>query len=92
MIRKIGGFQSPLFKREKSPPPAAASLAVLGYFFGALGVHEIDPGYLLMAWMLAGLMALTIYYTVLGKGSLLNPYTMFFAAASMVCIAGYFAS
>ena len=89
MIRKISHFRSAVFKREKPPTPLAISLALSIYFFGALGVYEIDHVFLLGAWLMAGFLLLTVYFTFDKRASLLNPYTLFFSAAVLLCLGGY---
>ncbi len=89
MIRTIGRTQSIVFRREKPPSARAICTAVCVYFFGALGVHMIDPGFLLMAWLMAGGLAFTIWLTIEARGSFLNPYTLFFAGAVAICLGGF---
>ena len=62
----------------------------IAYFGGALAVGFFNQGFLLSAWLTTGPLFVTIYMTFEGKGSLLNPYTMFFATILVACIAAYF--
>jgi len=90
MISKIGRFRSPVFQRERAPSPHVIAIAVCVYFFGALGVYSINHNFLTMAWLLAGILVLTIHLTIEARGSFFNPYTLFFAAGTLLCLGGYF--
>jgi len=67
-------------RREKplSETGVAIFLAIYAVGFYAVGFH--DPGYLLLSWLMTGPLAVTVYLTFDGRGSLMNPYTLFFAA------------
>lgn len=67
-------------KREKPLSPGATSIFVLVYAAGASAVGYFGTGLLLFAWLMLGPLGLTVYLTFDGRGSLLNPYTLFFAA------------
>ena len=77
-------------KRKKPPSDLAISALAIAYFGGALAVGFFNQGFLLSAWLTTGPLFVTIYMTFEGKGSLLNPYTMFFATILVVCVAAYF--
>jgi H+/Cl- antiporter ClcA len=77
-------------KREKPPPVTAITVFVLIYFVGGLGVRYFDSGSLLVAWLATGPLAVTIYLTYEGRGSLLNPYTLFFSTILVAGVATHF--
>lgn len=77
-------------KRKKPPADWAIGLLALVYFGGALGVGQFNQGFLLSAWLMTGPLFVTIYLTFEGRGSLLNPYTMFFATSLVACVGAYF--
>jgi hypothetical protein len=83
---------SAMFKREQAPSAGSLATAVSVYFFGALGIYKIDPSFLLGAWLFSGFLLLTVYFTFEMRGSLLNPYTLFFAAMVAGCLGGYVAT
>jgi len=89
MTNRIERTHSALFKPEAPPSVTAICIAVCVYFFGALGVSTINHGFLLMAWLLSGFLAVTIYMTIEARGTFLNPYTMFFATGVLICLGGY---
>ena len=91
MIRRVSRFDSNVFRRERVPSPLAISVSVSVYFLGALAVCSIDRVFLLFAWLMAGLMMLTVYVTFDTRTSLLNPYTLFFAVATLGGLIGYLA-
>ena len=91
VIEKVSRLRRPFFRRESVPSPLAIGVSVFTYFFGALGVYRIDPGFLLMAWLMGGFLLLTVYMTFDARGSLLNPYTLFFAGTVLACLGGYVA-
>jgi hypothetical protein len=72
--------------REKMPSIGAISLFVLVFALGAVSVGYLGSGLLLLAWLMAGPLAITIYLTFDGRGSLLNPYTLFFGAIVAGCV------
>jgi len=77
-------------KREKPPSELAIATLALAYFGGALAVCLFNQGYLLAAWLTTGPLFVTVYLTFDGiRGSLLNPYTLFFAAVLVACVAGF---
>jgi hypothetical protein len=85
ILRRVGR------KREKAPPAAAIAIFVLLYFFGGLGVRYFDSSSLLVAWLATGPLAVTVYLTYEGRrGSLLNPYTLFFAAILVAGVATHY--
>lgn len=92
MIRKIGRLRRPAVVREKIPSPMAISISVCTYFFGALAIYGIDHFFLLSAWLAAGPLLFTVYLTRDAGGSLLNPYTLFFAGLVMLNLCGYVVS
>lgn len=77
-------------RRETQPSPKAWAVSFLVYALGSAGVATFEQGFLLFAWLMCGPLALTIYLTFDGKGSLLNPYTLFFTTVVALSIAGYF--
>ena len=76
-------------RREKplSEAGVAIFLAIYALGFYAVGFH--DPGYLLLSWLMTGPLAVTVYLTFDGRGSLMNPYTLFFAAIVLGSFAAY---
>ena len=76
-------------RREKplSETGVAIFLAIYALGFYAVGFH--DPGYLLLSWLMTGPLAVTVYLTFDGRGSLMNPYTLFFAAIVLGSFAAY---
>jgi hypothetical protein len=89
MIRKVSRFHRSSFLRDKPPSPLAVSLSVSIYFFGAMAVYPVDPTFLLAAWLSAGPLLYTVYLTRDAGGSLLNPYTLFFAGLVALNLCGY---
>jgi len=89
MTSTTASGKSAFSRREKVPSPRAIGLAAFVYFFGALAIYTIDPVYLLGAWGMGGGLLVTVYLTRDAKGSLLNPYTLFFATVVAICLAGY---
>jgi len=79
-------------KREKPPSDLSIGALAFAYFGGALAVFKFDQGFLLSAWLAAGPLYVTIYMTFEGRGSLLNPYTLFFATVVIACIGAHFAT
>jgi len=77
-------------KREKPPSDLAVCVLVVIYLGGALVVDYFNRGFLLSAWLTTGPLFVTVYMTFEGRGSLLNPYTLFFAAILISCVAAYF--
>ena len=77
-------------RREKplSEPGVAIFLAV--YAFGLYAVGFLDPGFLLFSWLMTGPLAVTVYLTFDGRGSLMNPYTLFFTALVLASFAAHF--
>ena len=67
-------------KREKPLSAVATSIFVLVYAAGASAVGYLGTGLLLFAWLMMGPLGITVYLTFDGRGSLLNPYTLFFSA------------
>ena len=77
-------------KRKKPPSDWAVGALAIGYFGGALCVLHFDEGFLLAAWLTTGPLFVTVYMTFEGRGSLLNPYTLFFTTILVACITGHF--
>lgn len=92
MIKKISRFHRSSFIREKVPSPLAVSVSVCTYFFGALVTYPIDHTFLLASWLAAGPLHYTVYLTREARGSLLNPYTLFFTGLVMFSLGGYLAN
>jgi len=93
MIKKVRKLsRAALSRREKIPSPLSVCISVCVYFFGALLVSEFDRVWLLSAWLLAGPLLFTIYLTFDARGSLLNPYTLFFATSVVLTLGGYAAT
>jgi len=76
--------------RRDAPSPRAWSASVLTYALGSVAVAAIDQGFLLVAWLMCGPLAVTVYLTFDDHHSLLNAYTLFFSAIVLGCLAGYF--
>jgi len=74
-------------RREKPLPAAAIAVSVLIYALGAAAAGYFGSGLLLFAWLMTGPLAVTVYLTFDGHGSLLNPYTLFFFAIVAGCVA-----
>ncbi len=91
MIKKISRFRRSAALREKVPSPLAICTSICVYFFGALGVYVFDHVFLLSAWLAAGPLLFAVYLTRDAKGSLLNPYTLFFSGLVVVNLCGYVA-
>lgn len=77
-------------RREKVPSAELIAGSCATYFLGALGIGAIDSGFLLLAWLMTGFLAIALYLTLDGRGSLLNPYTLFFGGTVGASVAGYF--
>lgn len=75
--------------RESIPSLHLIAAACTTYAVGALGIGAIDRGFLLMAWLIAGFLAVAIYLTLDAHGRLVNAYTLFFTAVIGACLAGY---
>jgi hypothetical protein len=89
MVKKISRFHRSSFIREKIPSPAAVSISVSIYFFGALAIYAFDHLFLLSAWLAGGPLLYTVYLTRDARESLLNPYTLFFAGLVVLNLCGY---
>jgi ABC-type Fe3+-siderophore transport system permease subunit len=89
MIRRIRIIRRSADRRERVPSPSAIGVCCAIYFLGALGVYTVDQGYLLFAWLMSGLLGVAVYLTLDLRGSLANPYTLFFAAVVMSSLGGY---
>ncbi|MGE4063224.1 MAG: hypothetical protein AB7E79_07625 [Rhodospirillaceae bacterium] len=76
-------------RREKPLSPAAIAVSILIYALGAATAGYFGSGLLLFAWLMAGPLAVTVYLTFDGHGSLLNPYTLFFAAIVAASVAAH---
>jgi hypothetical protein len=93
MIKKVRKFShAALNRKEKIPSPLAICISVCIYFLGALFICEIDRVWLLSAWLFAGPLLFTVYLTLDARGSLLNPYTLFFAGSVVLTLGGYAAT
>jgi hypothetical protein len=77
-------------KRERPPSPAAIAAFVLIYFGGGIGVQFADHGFLLFAWTMTGPLAISVYMTYEGRGSLLNPFTLFFSSVLLGSVGAHF--
>jgi len=89
-MNSSASHKSSLLRRESAPSPVVIGIAAFTYFFGALGIYAFDPVFLPLAWGMGGGLVVSVYLTLEGKGSLLNPYTLFFASVVAGCVAGYF--
>lgn len=76
-------------KREKPLSASAISLFVLVYAAGATAVGYFEAGLLLFAWLMMGPLGITVYLTFDGRGSLLNPYTLFFSAVVAAAVGAH---
>lgn len=76
-------------KRDKPLSARATSLFVLAYATGASAVGYFSSGLLLFAWLMAGPLAVTVHLTFDGRGSLPNPYTLFFGAVVAAAVGAH---
>ena len=76
--------------RDLGPTPWAISATAAAYFLGALAIETFDTLYLLMAWLMAGFLAMSLYASK--KGHPVNGATAFFTLVVGGCIAMYFLS
>lgn len=76
--------------REKPLSPSAVAVSLFVYALGASVTGYYGSGLLLFAWLMAGPLGVTVYLTFDGRGSLLNPYTLFFAAIVSASVALHF--
>ena len=76
-------------RREKPLSELGVAVFLAIYAFGLYAVGFIDPGFLLFSWLMTGPLAVTVYLTFDGRGSLMNPYTLFFAAVVITSFAAY---
>lgn len=76
--------------REKPLSPSAVAVSLSAYALGASATGYYGTGLLLFAWLMTGPLGVTVYLTFDGRGSLLNPYTLFFAAIVSASVALHF--
>jgi len=76
-------------RREKPLSETGVAIFLAIYALGLYAVGFHDPGYLLLSWLMTGPLAVTVYLTFDGRGSLMNPYTLFFAAIVLGSFAAY---
>lgn len=75
--------------REKGPSPTLIAVSCAAYFLGAAGIGQLDTGFLLLAWLMLGFLAIAVYLTLDAHGSLLNAYTLFFATLVGMSLGGF---
>ena len=88
MIRTITGIHS-RHGGDRPLTPRMVAIACVIYCAAGLAIGTFDQRFLLMAWIMAGFLGLSLYFTVDQRLSLANPGTMFFSAAVLGCLAGY---
>lgn len=88
MITKIRSIRRRY--REAAPTPALIAFSCAAYFLGAVGIGLLDRGFLLLAWLMTGFLAIAIYLTLDAKGSLINAYTVSLGGIVALNVAGYF--
>jgi hypothetical protein len=78
-------------RRRSEKPLSETSVAIFLaiYALGLYGVGFFDSGLLLLSGLMTGPLVITIYLNLDGRGSLLNPYTLFFAALVLGSLAGH---
>ena len=76
-------------RREKPLSETGVAIFLAIYALGLYAVGFHDPSYLLLSWLMTGPLAVTVYLTFDGRGSLMNPYTLFFAAVVLASFAAY---
>ena len=64
-------------------------MVCLVYFLIGVGLNRIDPEYLVAAWLFAGGLALTAWWTRRSKGSVVNPYTVLCGVGMILCLTGF---
>jgi hypothetical protein len=77
-------------RREKPLSEIEVAIFLAIYALGLYGVGFIDPGFLLFSRLMSGPLAVTVYLTLDGRGSLLNPSTLFFFMVVIGSFAAYF--
>jgi len=75
--------------RERPLSARATSVLVLVYAAGASGVGYFGSGLLLLAWLMTGPLGISVYLTFEGRGSLLNPYTIFFGTVVTAAVGAH---
>lgn len=77
-------------RRERPLPETGLAIFLAIYALGLYAVGFLDIGFLLFSWLMAGPLAVTVYLTFDGRGSLMNPFTLFFAAIVLASFTAHF--
>lgn len=88
MIRTVTGIHSR--HRDARPlTPGMIAIACALYCPAGLAIGFFDQRFLLMAWIMAGFLGLSVYFTLDWRMPLANPGTAFFSTAVVGCLAGF---
>lgn len=88
MIRKVTGFHS----RHADPHPLTPRMIAIAcglYCPAGLVIGHFDQRFLLMAWVLAGFLGLSLYLTLDRHMPLANPGTLFFGGSVLGCLGAF---
>lgn len=88
MIRRVTGFHSRRAGEHPLTPRTVAITSAL-YCPAGLAIGFIDQKFLLMAWVMAGFLGLSLYLTLDRRMPLANPGTVFFSATVLGCLGGF---
>lgn len=88
MIRTVTGIH-PRHGDDRPLTPRMVAITCAIYWPAGLAIGTLDQKFLLMAWIMAGFLGLSLYFTLDRRMSLANPGTMFFSVAVLGCLAGY---
>lgn len=88
MIRTVTGIHAR--HRDKRPlTPRMVAIACALYYPAGLAIGFIDQKFLLMAWLMAGFLGVSLYLALDRRMTLLNPGTVFFSTAVLGCLGGF---
>ncbi|MBX7200484.1 MAG: hypothetical protein K1X51_14045 [Rhodospirillaceae bacterium] len=69
--------------------PRMVAIAGAVYCPTAVAIGLFDNKFLLMAWIMAGFLGLSLYLALDRRMPLINPGTLFFSATVLGCLAGF---
>lgn len=88
MIRTVKSIHS---RRADAHPLTPRTVAITSALYcpAGLAIGAVDQKFLLMAWVMAGFLGLSIYLTLDRRMPIANPGTVFFSGAVLSCIASF---
>lgn len=88
MIRKVTRIHS-RHGDEHPLTPRMIAIACALYCPAGIAIGSIDQRFLLMAWIMAGFLGLSLYFTLDRRLSLVNPSNLFFSVSVLGCLSGF---